>query len=345
MMKKKIEAFLREEGFLRELAIDGTEKPAVDQALIERWQSVFKLIAMEAHEPAALILRVTLDSIRILLGSDNSEQNNIEYYLWHGLYCESASGKSGLLIANTASSEYQNGDHTGEPAITACFGLPIQWPDKALFGVICVLNKPGKVLKQTYRDILSGIRATLEQELTLLHNQHQLLQTSETDSLTSIYNRRKIEDIIRHEFEQAKRYFKPFSVTMIDLNGFKRINDTFGHDVGDTILKAFAQSIGSKIRETDFWGRWGGDEFILVCPYTGTLETQRMFARIKPSVARDMKAAAAFSDFSFGVSQYEQDDPTYLAIVKRADENMYQYKENFKRKPGVLFDHQNAFIR
>lgn len=342
---KKFEAFLREENSLRELAITDAGKPAVDQAFVQRWQSIINLIAMEAKEPVALILQVSRDSISVLLQSENTDQYNIEEYLANGLYCESALGKSGLLIANRASSHSQEGDPASMPSITACFGLPIQWPDETLFGVICVLNNPGKVLKPTYRHILSGLRETIEQELILLFSQQQAPKSSETDDLTSLYNKKKIEDILKHEFERAKRYFKTFSVTMIDLNGFQEICDSYGADAGDDTLKAFAKSVGSKIRETDYWGRWGGDVFILVCPYADTVETQQMFARIKPMVNREMKAVEAFSDFSFGVSQYEPDDTTYQTIVKRAEDNMQQYKDMIKRKPIEALDRQNVNYR
>ena len=345
-MKKKFVAFLREENSLRELMIADAGKPTVDPTFAKRWQSVLNLIAMEANEPAALILRVTQDAISNLSKNDYGKQTNFEANQGAGLYCESELGKSGLLVASRALEENASEEPVGMPSITACFGLPIQWPDESLFGLICVLNNQGKALKPTYRSILSGIQATIEQELILLHNQSlsqrqsavpaqpqsQVPQTTETDALTSVYSRSKIEDILKHEFERAKRYLKTFSVTMIDLNGFEKINDSFGREAGDDILKTFAKSVGSKIRETDFWARWGGDAFILVCPYADTVETQQMFARIKPSVNQDMKAAPAFADFSFGVSQYEPDDLSFQAIVKRAEENMTQYKEMVKRK-------------
>ena len=345
VMKKKFAAFLREENSLRELAITDSGKPVVDQAFIERWQGVFNLVAAEANAPVALILRVKQDSLSILIKSNNTDQNDIEYYLQNGLYCESDLGKRGLLIANKASNGPQTGEPIDIPSVTACFGLPIQWPDESLFGVVCVLNNPGKVLKPTYRNILSGLKETLEQELVLLQNQQHLPQTSDTDAVTSIYDRSKIEDILKHEFERAKRYFKTFSVTIMDLSGFEKDNDSSGHTVGNDLLRAFAQSIGSKVRETDSWGRWQGDEFILVCPYADTVETQQMIARIKPSVNQEMNAVAEFSDFYFGVSQYEPDDLTYQAIVKRADENMHQYKEMIKRRSNDMHDTREANYR
>ena len=367
-MKKKFAAFLREENSLRELAMAGADKPTVDQIFMQRWQSMFGLVTMEANEHMVLILQVTQDQLSVLLKSNNSDQTTIDYYLKNGFYCASVLGKNGLLVETKAQGEPQD-DTFDIPSVMACFGLPILWPDETLFGVVCVLNSPGKSLKPSYSNILSGLKTMMEQELVLLEKLHQQAlqaqqtqqapkaevlppvdnsaleqelmmlreqqkktQASETDALTSIHSRKKLEDILKHEFERAKRYFKTFSVTMIDLNGFQEINNSFGSDAGDSILKAFAESVGQKIRETDSWGRWNGDTFVLVCPYADTVETQQMFSRIKPLVNRDMKALEAFSDFSYGVSQYEPDDLTYQAIVNRAEENMDQYKEMMKRK-------------
>ena len=393
-MKKKFAAFLREENSLRELVINDAGKPTVDPAFMHQWQSKINLLALEADESIALILRIRQASVSILLRSDQIDQTNIERYLASGLYLQTDKANRGLLLANSAAGDSQNGNTEGTAAITACFGLPIQWPDDVLFGVICVLNYPGKTLKPVYRNILAELRESIEGELAELFERSLtpeppakvspapaekpaavlpeleqqkpeppvvavqpktepeavisavLSHNSELDALTSVYSRKKIEDILKHEFERARRYFKTFSVTMIDLSGLQKINDTLGQDAGDDILKAFAKSVGSKIRETDSWGRWGGDAFVLVCPYADTVETQQMFARIKPLVTRDMKAMESYSDFAFGVSQYEPEDLTYQAIVSRAEENMHQYQEMAKRKAfAEAEDQKNASSR
>ncbi len=392
-MKKKFTAFLREENSLRELVINDTGKPTVDPAFVRQWQSKINLLALEADESVALILRIRQASVSILLRSDHFDQTNIERYLAGGLYLQTDKANKGLLVANSAASDSQDDSAEDTTSVTACFGLPIQWPDGVLFGVLCVLNYPGKALKPVYRNILSELRENIEQELAELFERsltpepsaapapapaekqearqeaapepetpkaeppaaaappkadpapviHPILpQNPELDALTSVYSRKKIEDILKHEFERARRYFKTFSVTMIDLNGLQEINDTLGQDAGDEILKVFASNVGSKIRETDSWGRWGGDAFVLVCPYADTVETQQMFTRIKPLVTRDMKALEAYADFSFGVSQYEPEDLTYQAIIGRAEDNMHQYQEMIKRKAFAEAKNQNA---
>ncbi|MBN1778512.1 MAG: GGDEF domain-containing protein [Clostridiales bacterium] len=335
-MKKTIEAFLRKDGSLRKVAVTGAGKPDIDHATIDRWQRLFALIAKEAREPAALILRVTNDSIRVLCRSDNAEQDKTEYYFGSGLYCQFIAGSSGLLIENTVSFEYINSKCAAQPFVSACFGLPVFWPDGELFGVICMMRNLKKAMTKTYKNLVSELRETFEQELASVCQQQQLLQTAETDPLTLICNRRKTESVMKAEFDRAKRYGKPFSVSIMDLNGFKRINDTYGHNAGDDVLRAFAQSVGARLRETDCLGRWGGDEFILVCPNTDAGAAQQLISRIRPAVNRDMEEMPAFDGFCYGVSQFAQTDQSYLEIVKRADEIMYKYKNNGQASAGHI---------
>lgn len=329
-MRKKIEAFLREADSLQEIAITGAEKPRIDQTVVHRWQRIFDLIARGMHAPTALVLRITQETISVLLKSGRADVEENDYFMY-GLYCESTTEKCGLLVKNTEYGDFQSGCQGGSNLVS-CFGLPILWPDGELFGTICVLDNPKKILKQTYTNILVELRTAFEQELESLGYQQLLLQTAEVDSLTAVFNRRKIEGVLKQEFDRAKRYFNPFSITMMDLNGFKQINDTYGHDAGDEILRTFAQGITSRIRETDFFGRWGGDEFILVCPNAEVNETQQLIIRIQRSLYQEMKTMTAYTDFSYGVAQYEGGDLEYQSIVKRADAKMYQYKNDIKLK-------------
>lgn len=335
-MSKAIEAFLRKDGSLRPIAVTGAGKPEIDHAMIDRWQRLFALIAKEAREPSALILRMTKDSIRILCRSDNADLNKTEYYFDNGLYCQFITGNGGLLIENAVSFKYINDKCASRPFVPACFGLPVFWPDGELFGIICMMKKLKKSMTRTYKNLISELRETFEQELASISQQQQLLQTSETDPLTQIYNRRKTDSILKVEFDRAKRYGKPFSVTIMDLNGFKRINDTYGHNTGDEVLKAFVHSVGAKLRETDCLGRWGGDEFLLVCPNTDADDARQLMSRIRPSVNQEMETMPAFDGFSFGVSQFVHADQSYQDIIKRADDIMYKYKNKVSARAGHI---------
>ena len=328
---KTIEVFLRENSHLKPIAVTGKGKPKIEHVVIQRWQRLFNLIAKQSKGPATLILRITKHSIRVLFSSDSAIQGQTEYYCGSGLYCQSITGDGGLLIESVVDSAEVSRHYAAQSTgVCACFGLPLLWPDDELFGAICLLNNLQTAMTRTYQTIVTELKTAIEHELASIFQQQQLQETSETDPLTLIFNRRKIESVLKTEFDRAKRYGESFSVTMMDLNNFKRINDLHGHYAGDAILKAFVDSVSAKLRETDVLGRWGGDEFILVCPNTYAVDVQQMLKRIRPAVNQDMKNMPAFSDFSTGVAQYEHGDPSVDAIIKRADEVMYQNKSKMK---------------
>ncbi|MBF0235622.1 MAG: diguanylate cyclase, partial [Desulfamplus sp.] len=96
----------------------------------------------------------------------------------------------------------------------------------------------------------------------------QINKLASTDKLTGLYNRLKIDEYIDSELQRTQRYNNKLSVILIDIDWFKKINDNYGHLTGDEVLVEFAQLISQRIRKTDLAGRWGGEEFIVVCPET-----------------------------------------------------------------------------
>jgi polar amino acid transport system substrate-binding protein len=107
---------------------------------------------------------------------------------------------------------------------------------------------------------LARVEHELREKNTLLH------QVSITDKLTGVYNRHHLDCVLALEFEHARRYQRPLSIVLFDLDRFKRINDQHGHQVGDYVLTEFAQLAGDNVRRSDTFGRWGGEEFLLICP-------------------------------------------------------------------------------
>jgi diguanylate cyclase (GGDEF)-like protein len=99
-----------------------------------------------------------------------------------------------------------------------------------------------------------------------LHLQSVLQRLASTDELTELANRRALEDRLELEIDRARRYGRSLTVVMCDIDGFKRINDVQGHGAGDVVLVALAKRLGEAVRHSDLIGRWGGDEFLAVCP-------------------------------------------------------------------------------
>nr|WP_301003541.1 GGDEF domain-containing protein [Arsukibacterium sp.] len=162
--------------------------------------------------------------------------------------------------------------------------------------------------------------------LRALATQHRQLQRlSITDTLTGLYNRSKLDDILSQEIARSIRHQSPFSVILADLDFFKSINDNFGHMAGDQVLMSFAGIMLQHCRELDVAGRWGGEEFLIICPHTDISGAKLLAERIRAAVAEFEFAHGKQLTVSLGVASFIRDDDANT-ILKRADDALYRAK-------------------
>jgi len=172
---------------------------------------------------------------------------------------------------------------------------------------------------------------------------HQLERLSIIDELTGLYNKRYLIEFLRREINRSKRFGFMLSCIMIDLDGFKKINDTHGHLRGDRILKELGGLMAEMIRSYDFASRYGGDEFTLVLPQQTNPDGARELAeRIRAAVEKHAfeKGSSGRSvsvTVSMGLSTFKPRDPdNYEAILERADKALYQAKFQGRNRIVVL---------
>ncbi len=146
-----------------------------------------------------------------------------------------------------------------------------------------------------------------------------------TDSLTGISNRRRIKELLKQEVERAERYELPLSLITFDLDDFKRLNDTLGHDAGDAVLVETVRVIGSCLRGSDLFGRWGGEEFTIVAPETPAEDAGRFADRIRSILENHDFDTGHKLSASFGVASYHPGDGAD-ALVKHSDQALYRAK-------------------
>ena len=171
------------------------------------------------------------------------------------------------------------------------------------------------------------VRKKIEKELSKFANK---------DSLTNIYNRRKIEELCENELKRSERYNSNLSLIFFDLNDFKLINDLSGHHQGDDVLIKIADVVSNNIRSTDYFGRWGGDEFLIVLPHTDLLQTEKIIRTLENKISEinfNLKENLKVS-CSFGLCQYAPKD-TLDSLLKKADESMYSIKNEYKKMRSI----------
>jgi len=156
-----------------------------------------------------------------------------------------------------------------------------------------------------------------------------------TDALTGLYNRHKMQDSLETEVERAKRYSRPLSIIMIDMDKLKALNDSFGHAAGDVALKLVAKSIQRSIRKVDLGTRFGGDEFIVLLPEADRDEAAAVAKRIREAISTVEFESGKLS-VSMGVVQWHVGFDTSKDFVHAADEAMYLAKRSEGERIHVL---------
>jgi polar amino acid transport system substrate-binding protein len=185
----------------------------------------------------------------------------------------------------------------------------------------------------TYRhNELSKANKLLQEAQKEIENKNKLLeQTATTDKLTGLYNRVKIDETLYSEFLRSQRSNEPFSLAIVDIDYFKQVNDTYGHLEGDNILKSFATLLSSHIRKTDTIGRWGGEEFLIICPQTELQGSLKMLENLRQEVEQYPFDVVGHKTASFGVTTFLKED-TIESLIKRADDALYQAKNTGRNK-------------
>jgi len=197
-----------------------------------------------------------------------------------------------------------------------------------------ILNQEGVVTHviEYVRNITDRKRAEEESQRFI----KELETLSSEDSLTGLQNRRKIFERIRHEIERVRRYKTELSLIFCDLDSFKEINDTYGHQAGDEVLKTIADILRRAVRTSDVVGRYGGDEFLIVLPQTSLKGAQEMAERIRIDV-QDTKfelpgGKSAGTTMSIGVAFYDGTETDIDALISRIDTALYVSKRSGKNQ-------------
>jgi len=165
----------------------------------------------------------------------------------------------------------------------------------------------------------------LNKEIAIAHE--KLEHISITDSLTGIFNRRHIESVFELETKRCIRHGRDLSIIILDIDFFKTVNDTFGHQAGDEVLKQFASLVRTKIRTTDILGRWGGEEFFIVCPEINLQNAVQMAQTLCRRIEAENFGKPGVQTASFGVTGFRNGDDTQ-AMISRADKALYLAKSN-----------------
>ncbi|KPQ02876.1 GGDEF domain-containing protein [Marinobacter sp. HL-58] len=182
--------------------------------------------------------------------------------------------------------------------------------------------------------VMEALRRILASEFEA---RQRLGEMASTDQLTGLLNRRAIWPLLNHELDHAQRAGTPFSLILGDLDLFKKVNDTYGHGIGDMVLQETARRLGNALRRQDILCRWGGEELLVLLPDTDSRGALQVAEKLRAAMADSAIAAGnhhIHQTISLGVASFQQGD-TIEAITKRSDEALYQAKHRGRNRVEV----------
>ncbi|SFV53630.1 hypothetical protein MNB_SV-13-1173 [hydrothermal vent metagenome] len=176
------------------------------------------------------------------------------------------------------------------------------------------------------------------QYLLLFHNitkivgeTNKVIKLAEHDALTGIYNRVKLHNLFPDFIYNANRYDKDFAIILFDIDHFKKINDTYGHNVGDSVLIELTYTIKNLLRDNDIFVRWGGEEFIIVLQFASISDASKLASRLREKLEEHPFLHVGKVTCSFGVTEFRDGD-TQIILLERADEALYEAKDKGRNR-------------
>ncbi|MGZ5198704.1 MAG: diguanylate cyclase [Telluria sp.] len=207
----------------------------------------------------------------------------------------------------------------GDPHVRFYAGCPLVVMNGCRLGTLCVIDEVPREMTQEDIILMKDLAATIEHELTAMH-------MAIVDPLTGLVNRRGFEALAENGLNVCRRMRRPASLLFFDLNGFKTINDTYGHAEGDLALRNFASALKRTFRSTDIIGRLGGDEFAVLLLDSNPSDTQASLKRLRVIVASQNEREKRGYELQFSVGQVDHDGLETVDVgrmLRDGDTKMY----------------------
>lgn len=255
--------------------------------IIRKWQASIDIIAHVVQVPVALVMRLSESGMEVLV-SNRTEGNPYKPGKGNplegsGRYCDNViRNREKLLVPNALKDDKWKDSPDIKLGMISYLGFPILLPDGTPFGTICVIDNKENHYGEWVDRLMDQFRDLFEAHLALYQRNERLSESlseisrlsaelekaANSDPLTGLFNRRVFPEVFDKERSRHGRTGRQACFIMGDLDGFKRINDTFGHSTGDKVLVRVAKIIESRARHHDYLWRWGGDEFLALLPET-----------------------------------------------------------------------------
>ncbi|HIP76255.1 MAG TPA: diguanylate cyclase, partial [Psychromonas hadalis] len=316
-------------------------QPTVDYGLLKKLAALFVLITLIVGYRHFTLLRYNKHTKSILTFIDT----NIMMVQIDGegrftdtshSFCEKLAYKKEELVGQTISRIYYNPNSdlallNIKSELENCDTWEEDLPIISKFGDRLWFNV--KITKNNIKHFKNAQYTLIFQDI---ENQKLLEKVSQTDSLTKIPNRLFLDNLFENELMRSLRYQTIFSIIIVDIDYFKSFNDKYGHQIGDEVLIRIAHTLIEETRNVDSVGRWGGEEFLIICPETSLMGAKKLAEKIRVIIQSVPFKQNETLTCSFGVAQYEMGIDDQNSLFEKADKALYNAKETGRNKVVAL---------
>lgn len=313
-------------GYILKEAVEITHSEQGAVLLFDQEKACFQVRVLEGvSEESAAALTKSLEATR--------STQTVGKYALRALM----TGKA--LLKNTAKNE--NKIPFGDSVVNSMACIPMAAFGDVI-GVIVVANKKGK---NGFTKVDLGMLEGVADQAAVAVNKAQLWGMATTDSLTGLYIRRFFLAKVSEEVRRSKRYSKTFSIVMLDIDRFKKVNDTYGHQVGDQVLKFLGKMLQETTRDMDITSRFGGEEFVLLFPETNKEYAILGAERIKKKVEAHKSPEYPKITISLGVATFPDDGEEVDQLIKKADAALYHAKRTGRNKVVAYSEESSSYLK
>ena len=335
-----------------------TRLQVLDTPAEESFDAIARIAAAITQAPIGLISLVDADRqwFKARVGLEASETSRSVSFCAHALLTYD------LLEIEDATQDPRFADSPlvrGAPGVRFYAGMPLVMPGGEVIGALCVIDHHPRQLDDGQRQALRVLARSVIVELELRERVHELerevcrrkqaeagiMRLATRDALTSLPNRAALMDRLHQGIRAARREGTQLGVLFLDLDRFKWINDTLGHDVGDAMLQEMAQRLNATVRDSDTVARLGGDEFAVVLPALRRAEDAEVIAaKIITAVLQPLtlRGRTLHVGGSIGVAVFPQQGHNEDSLLRHADLAMYHAKESGGNQYQVFSEHMNV---
>lgn len=299
---------------------------------------------------------------RSWFGSSHGVTENSEHAIQNLCSLANLSDKS-FQVEDMAGDEYFAGEECVHGEIGARFfaGVPLTDPNGKRFGTLCLIDRTPREFTEEQLRLLDSFGTLLSNDICVRsagryavrdlisaeEDKCSLYDLAVTDSLTGALNRRAFFHFTEREVARARRHKLPLTTVIFDIDHFKKVNDVHGHPAGDDVISSLAKTMNREIRDEDYLGRLGGEEFGLVLPETPPAQAAHLANRLRHKVKSltFVGEGGAFAiTASFGISVVLPEDKDINPSLERADRALYQAKRNGRDRVEIMLEEKNLSL-